>query len=445
VGAEPRRLAGLLLTRTLDDKRGLDGLTDGNGGLAEYLALAENDRLLARAIARTALARKGQLDLAIRRVSDRPLPKGARHLLHTLYVAATQILFMDVPDSAAVNIAVNLVARDQRSKRFKGFANAILRRLSAEKAEIEPKLRSDKLNTPKWMYANWTEAYGHEAARAIATHHAKIHAGQAPLDLSVKGDAEEFARQVDGAYALPNGTVRLPKPTDVRGLPGFDDGAFWVQDAAARLPAQLLAPQAGERIADLCAAPGGKTAQLASTGAAITSVEVVSSRADRLRENLQRLKLESVTKIVEADMFLWQPPAAFDAILLDAPCSSTGTIRRHPDVLWTKEKEDIAALADLQFRMVQRASEMLAPGGRLVFSNCSLDSTEGEDLHKRIVEQCPDLSLVPVTPDEILGFEHVLKDNGTLRSLPFAGPRSADGEGDRLGCDGFFCARYQKV
>ncbi|MEO0495745.1 MAG: RsmB/NOP family class I SAM-dependent RNA methyltransferase [Pseudomonadota bacterium] len=445
-GVVPREVAILLLTRTLDDGRGFAGLTDASGGLQAFLDLPEQDRNLARAIARTALARRGQIEQALKRVADRPPPKGARHLIHTLHVAAAQILFMDVPDSAAVNTAVNIVAREPRSTRFAGFANAILRRLSREKAEIEPKLRSDKLNTPKWMYGRWAEIYGHNNARAIATHHGAIHAGGAPLDLSIQGDAAAyFARHSEvliGASLLANGTVRLPQALDVRTLPDWDSGSVWVQDAAARLPAQLVNAQRGEQVADLCAAPGGKTAQLALTGAQVTAVEQSAPRVQRLKENLIRLQLQDKVAIHQGDLFEMTPDSRFDAILLDAPCSSTGTIRRHPDILWTKTPQLISELAELQFRMVAHAVKLLAPGGRLIFSNCSLDPLEGEMLHERIVKELGDmLSHDPVKPAEIAGFENAVTEKGTVRSLPHLTPRSLVGESTG-GADGFFAARY---
>lgn len=449
-GVAPREVAILLLTRTLDDGRGFAGLTDAAGGLAAFLKLPEQDRNLARAIARTALARRGQIELALKRVADRPPPKGARHLLHALHVAATQILFMDVPDSAAVNTAVNIAAREPRSARFVGFANAVLRRLSREKADIEPKLRSDKLNTPKWMYARWAELYGHNAARAIATHHASIHATGAPLDLSVRGSSSDYFQAngdtLGGAALLENGTVRLPHALDVRSLPGWAEGAVWVQDAAARLPAQLVSPQNGERIADLCAAPGGKTAQLALSGAKIVAVEQSAPRVKRLEENLRRLGLSGAASIHHGDLFELAPDTPFDAILLDAPCSSTGTIRRHPDILWTKTPDAISDLAELQFAMVAHAATLLATGGRLVFSNCSLDPLEGEMLHERIVKELGGiLQHQPVTSDEVPGFAHAITDKGTVRSLPHISPTQANGEPVTGGADGFFAARYVRL
>lgn len=461
-GAAPREVAILLLTRTLDDGRGFAGLTDVSGGLKAFLELPEQDRNLARAIARTALARRGQIELALKRVADRPPPKGARHLLHTLHVAATQILFMDVPDSAAVNTAVNIAAREPRSARFVGFANAVLRRLSREKEDIEPKLRSDKLNTPKWMYARWAEVYGHANARAVATHHAATHANGAPMDLSVRGDATAYfegnSEALTNASLLANGTIRLPHALDVRSLPGWDEGAVWVQDAAARLPAQLVNGQSGERIADLCAAPGGKTAQLALAGSQVTAVEQSAPRVKRLQENLKRLKFEDKVTIHHGDLFELEPDKPFDAILLDAPCSSTGTIRRHPDILWTKTPEIIAELADLQFRMVAHSAKLLTSGGRLVFSNCSLDPLEGEMLHERILKELGDvLQHDPIQVSEIAGFEAALTEKGTVRSLPHLSPASAQPAGETVkseqpggqmgmnvggGADGFFAARY---
>ncbi|MEO0636729.1 MAG: RsmB/NOP family class I SAM-dependent RNA methyltransferase [Pseudomonadota bacterium] len=447
-GSAPREVAGLLLTRALDDKRSFAGLTDAIGGLAAFLALSEQDRNLARAIARTGLARRGQIELALKRVSDRPPPKGARHLIHTLHAAAAQILFMDVPDSAAVNVAVNIIAREPRSARFVGFANAVLRRLSREKDELEPKLRSDKLNTPKWMYARWAEAYGHQTARAIATHHATVHAESVPLDLSVKGAPADYLAThrtaLPEAVLLDNGTIRLPRAVDVRSLPGWDDGAVWVQDAAARLPAQLVQAQPNERIADLCAAPGGKTAQLALSGASVTAVEQSRPRMERLRANLERLQIVDSVTLHHGDLFELETTSGFDAVLLDAPCSSTGTIRRHPDILWTKTQSDIADLADLQFRMIAKAADLLKSGGRLVFSNCSLDHLEGEMLHERVLKELGDvLQHQAVGGSDLPGFAHAVTEKGTVRSLPHLTPTAANALAHG-GADGFFAARYRR-
>jgi len=285
-------------------------------------------------------------------------------------------------------------------------------------------LDAARLDTPPWLWSAWHTAYG-PAVRSIA----EAHCGPAPLDISLKPGATV----PEGAEALPGGSFRLPAGTRVTEIPGFAEGAFWVQDAAAALPARLLAPRAGERIADLCAAPGGKTAQLAAAGAKVTAVERDPKRAERLRENLARLNLPA--EIITADAAQFRPAAPFDAILLDAPCTATGTIRRHPDVAWLKRPRDVATAAALQSRLLQSAAGMLAPGGRLVFATCSLQAEEGET-HLR---EAPALGLRldPIRPDEMPGLPEAILPSGAIRTRP-------DYWAARGGMDGFFIARFVK-
>jgi 16S rRNA (cytosine967-C5)-methyltransferase len=221
----------------------------------------------------------------------------------------------------------------------------------------------------------------------------------------------------------------------VRELPGFADGAWWVQDAAAALPARLLAVKPGERVADFCAAPGGKTAQLAAASADVVAVDRSAKRLVRLSENLERLKLAAETRVADATI-LDAPP--FDAILLDAPCSATGTLRRHPDVAWTKDEMDVRRLADLQRRLLDAAARLLRPGGRLVYCTCSLEPEEGEEQAASFLARHPDFSRVPVTADEVGGLTDLVSPEGDLRTLPFH--LSVDGA--RGGLDGFFAARF---
>ncbi|HVZ15177.1 MAG TPA: RsmB/NOP family class I SAM-dependent RNA methyltransferase, partial [Bauldia sp.] len=276
--------------------------------------------------------------------------------------------------------------------------------------------------------------YGEATAAAIAA----AHRLEPALDVSVKADAPGWAERL-GGVVLPTGSVRTLASGDIAALPGFDDGAWWVQDAAAALPARLLGRVAGLSVADLCAAPGGKTAELAAAGAAVTAVEISGRRASRLRQNLARLGLAA--EVVTADVLGWQPPALFDAVLLDAPCAATGTIRRHPDVAWLKKPEDIAALAAVQARMLTRAATLLKPGGRLVYCTCSLEPEEGEAHLSATLAALP-LVLDPVMPAEVGGVAGIARADGTVRTLachlPNANPRLA-------GLDGFFMMRLRRV
>ena len=302
--------------------------------------------------------------------------------------------------------------------------NAVLRKVAAEGEGLLEGLDAARLDTPPWLWSAWHGAYG-PAVRSIA----EAHCGPAPLDISVKPGAAP----PEGAEALPGGSFRLPAGTRVTEIPGFTEGAFWVQDAAAALPARLLAPRAGERIADLCAAPGGKTAQLAAAGAKVTAVERDAKRAERLRDNLARLQLQA--EIITADAAQFRPAAPFEAILLDAPCTATGTIRRHPDVAWLKRPRDVATAATLQSRLLQSAAGMLAPGGRLVFATCSLQAEEGE-AHLREAAALG-LRLDPIRPEEVPGLPEAILQSGALRTRP-------DYWAARGGMDGFFIARFLK-
>ena len=434
VGLVARKIAAKLLGSVLDEKKNLDALIDPQHGDYAYIALIAKDRALIRAILMTCLRRKGQIDDALLKVLDRKTPKNATHLTHTLSVAAAQILFLDVPDSAAVNLAVTAIAEDRRTSRFSNLANAILRRLAREKAEILNEQNIGKLCMPAWFFKRLRKSYGKDRAGPIA----EILSTEAALDLTVKSAPEKWAETFSG-IVLPNGTVRLKPKGPIPQMEGYDEGEWWVQDAAAILPAKLLGEVSDLNIADLCAAPGGKTAQLAQFGANVTAVEKSASRIERLKINLERLHLKA--NIVNADILEWQPEQLFDAVLLDAPCSSTGTVRRHPDILWTKTAEDITTLASLQFSMWNKAIELVKPGGLVVFSNCSLDREEGEDLYAKMLATRNDIESVPIEASEVPGLEEAITGQGTLRTLPIYFPN----EDTRMaGLDGFFASRLRR-
>ncbi|MBO0759199.1 MAG: methyltransferase domain-containing protein, partial [Bradyrhizobiaceae bacterium] len=396
-------------------------------------SLADRDRALVRRLVATVLRRLGTLRDTLLDVLGRGFPGDAPRIETVLLLGAAQILFLDVPDHAAVDLAVRLAQADRRSGRYAGLVNAVLRRMARHGAERLPTLDAARLDTPAWLMARWTLRYGDDIARSIA--HAN--ACEPSLDLTVKSDAETWAARLQGRV-LPTGTVRTAAQGRVSMLPGFVEGAWWVQDAAAALPARLLSPVAGRRIADLCAAPGGKTAQLAWAGAKVTAVDRSESRLARLRENLHRLGLTAT--LVCADATEWQAEA-FDAVLLDAPCSSTGTIRRHPDIPWLKSETDIAALADLQRRLLDRAVALTKPGGFLVFSTCSLEPEEGEQVVATLLDRDPRVERRPIAPDEIVGLDGLLTPGGDLRTLPCHWP---DRDPQMAGLDGFYAARLQR-
>jgi 16S rRNA (cytosine967-C5)-methyltransferase len=396
--------------------------------LAPQENLSARDEALARAIAIVTFRRLGTLGKALNERLNKP-PKDER-LMHLLAIGAAQILFLDVPDHAAVDSAVQLAQNDPKLHHAGGFINAVLRRVAREReailAETDP-----WLDTPTWLEERWIAQYGEPLATKIA----EAHRSMASVDLTVKADAASWAERLGGAL-LPTGSIRLVERTAIRDLPGFEEGAWWVQDAAAALPARLLQAKPGERIADLCAAPGGKTAQLAAAGAEVLAVDRSARRLKRLEENLARLHLKATTRAIDAEK-LDEPP--FDAILLDAPCSATGTIRRHPDVVWTKTEEDIRKLSGLQTRLLDKAASLLKPGGRLVYCTCSLEAEEGERQAEAFLARHPAFIRVPITPDEVGGWSECITPQGDVRTLPC---HRALAEHDRSGFDGFFVARF---
>ncbi len=396
--------------------------------LAPAEALSPRDEALARAIAIVTFRRLGTIGRALRERLNKE-PRDER-LMHLLAIGAAQILFLDVPDHAAVDTAVALAQEDPKLSHAGGFINAVLRRVAREKEAILAE--SDSwLNTPTWLEARWIAQYGEPLARKIA----EAHRSMASVDLTVKEKPEDWAERLGGVL-LPTGSIRLVERTAIRDLPGYEEGAWWVQDAAAALPARLLNAKPGERIADLCAAPGGKTAQIASTGAEVLAVDRSPRRVKRLEENLARLNFKAETRAIDAEK-LDEP--AFDAILLDAPCSATGTIRRHPDVAWTKGEEDIRKLSGLQSRLLDKAAALLKPGGRLVYCTCSLEAEEGERQAEAFLARHPDFVRRPIEPAEIGGWAECITPQGDLRTLPF---QLELADHDRSGLDGFFVARF---
>ncbi len=423
-GIDARRLAWTTLTEVLKRPAPLDDVFEELAGAA---GLEPRDAALARAIATVAFRRLGTIRAALAERLDKGLPRDTR-LLNLLTIGAAQVLFLDVPDHAAVDTAVRLAGSDRALRPMSGLVNAVLRRVARESDAI---LRDEDVfrDTPDWLHQRWRAHYGAEAGAIAAAHRSS-----ASVDLTVKADAEGWAERL-GGLVLPTGSVRLLARTAIRDLDGYAEGAWWVQDAAAALPARLLKPAAGERIADLCAAPGGKTAQLAAAGADVLAVDRSAKRLKRLEENLARLGLKAETRAIDATALDGE---SFDAILLDAPCSATGTIRRHPDVAWTKSAADLGKLADLQRRLLEAAARLVRPGGRLVYCTCSLEPEEGEDQAEAFLARHPGFERVPVRPEEI-PLEGVVTGSGDLRTLPSHLPL---GDAARSGLDGFFAARF---
>ncbi len=433
-GLPARKLAVDLIGAILAKGRTLDDALAWATGHAAYGSLPTNDRGLARLIAATVMRRLGQLDAIIDTFIDRPLPANSGSLRPILYAAAAQLVFLGIAPHAVINLAVEQTRSDPRARRFDRLTNAVLRRVSERGLEIAATQDAVRLNIPDWLWESWTAAYGEPLTRAIA----EASLREAPLDITAKSDAQHWAQQLEG-LVLPTGSIRRENTGRVEDLPGFAEGAWWVQDAAAALPVKLLGDVAGQQVADLCAAPGGKTCELAAAGAHVTSVDISAQRLRRLRENLARLNLEA--EIIEADVATWQPDKQFDAVVLDAPCLATGTIRRHPDILRLKRAKDVERLAQLQARLLSHAAELVRPGGLLVYCTCSLEPEEGHLQVDRLLADHAGFERVPVTAAEIDGEPDWITSQGDLRTLPSHLPMETP---ELSGMDGFFAARLRR-
>ena len=407
---DPTRLSALQLLRAvIDQHRNLDEALDRLTG-------EPRDRAAAHRLAATVLRRAGTLDAVLEPHLKRAPPDAVRLILR---LGAAQLLLLETPPHAAVATSVAL-ARAQKLTPFAGLVNAVLRRVAEAGSAAMADLDAPRLDTPQWLWASWGAD-----ARPIALAHQQ----EAPLDLTVKPGVV-----VSGGELLPGGTVRLPAGTRVTDLPGLAAGDFWVQDAAAAFPARLLAARPDERVADLCAAPGGKAAQLAATGAQVFAIDSSEKRLPRLRENLSRLGLSAT--IVQADALTWAPPEKLDAVLLDAPCSATGTIRRHPDLPHIKREADLPALAAGQDKLLEAAAGMLRSGGRLIYAVCSLQPEEGAA--RAAAAARFGLAPAPFTAAELADLPEALTAEGHFRSTPAMWA-------SRGGMDGFFCARFIRI
>ncbi len=416
----------LTFARPLEER----GVSEFEGRSA---GLDARDRALARSIATVSFRRLGTIRKALGRFLEKGLPKRAGALEWILTVAAAQLLFLDIPDHAAVDLAVRATRLDAGAAPFAALVNAVLRNLARAREEILANSDPFDDDAPHWLAQRWRATYGEATARRIA----RAHRDEATLDISVKSDAEGWARRLNGVV-LPTGSVRLETHAAIAELDGYAAGEWWVQDAAAALPARLLGAGAGMRVVDLCAAPGGKSAELAVAGASVTAVDRSAERLKRLAANFERLRLEVEIVVCNALAF---EAAPFHATLLDAPCAATGTIRRHPDVAWIKRQGDLPALVELQSRLLDRAVGLTKPGGRIVYCACSLEPEEGEGQIAALLRRNPDVGRIPIEAAEIGGLAECLNSVGELRTLPchLQGPTPR-----QSGLDGFFAARLQR-
>jgi 16S rRNA (cytosine967-C5)-methyltransferase len=388
------------------------------------------DVALARSIVTVALRRLGTIRSALSELLEKGLPRQVAPLEWALIAAAAQILFLDVPDHAAVDLAVRMTRLESKTAPYAALVNGVLRNLARERDRILA--QSDPLDhdTPPWLAARWRKTYGEELARAIAAANRR----EPTLDLTVKADPELWAERL-GARILPTGSLRLTTHQPIMELAGYAEGEWWVQDAAAALPARLLQVGPGSRIADFCAAPGGKAAQLAAAGVEVVAIDRSAERLKRLAANFERLHLHA--DVIVADIATLKA-APFDAILVDAPCLATGTIRRHPDIAWIKKPSDIGALTATQSRMLDKAVELVKPGGAIVYCTCSIEPEEGELQIAALLRRNPDVARAPIGAEEVGGLPELLNENGELRTLPSHLPAA---EPRLSGLDGFFAAR----
>jgi 16S rRNA (cytosine967-C5)-methyltransferase len=402
----------------------------------DFIKLSPRDRAFVRMLAATTLRRMGQIDDLIARAQERPESLKSLQLKNILRLGTCQLFFTDVPDHAAVDTSVNL-AELIGMDRQKGFVNALLRTLIRSGKDWMGKQDASRLNTPEWLLKIWIADYSLREAAEIAA----ANMAEAPLDITVKDnkDSAYWAATLK-ASVLSTGTLRRMAGGNIREMEGFDQGQWWIQDAAAALPAKLLGPLEGETVLDICAAPGGKTLQLASMGAHVIALDRSAQRLKRLEENVKRMNLQDRVQVIAADATVWSPPKnepAPQRILLDAPCSATGTIRRHPDLPHLKTPRDMEGLIAVQSRLLAQAGKILGIGGLLIYCACSLQKDEGERQVDSFLCQNPNFQRVPITPEEIGNYTELIDPNGDLRILPFH--LAAQG-----GIDGFYVARLTR-
>src|SRR5579863_6208438 len=422
-----RQVALDLVAAVLRRKRPLDDAIEDH---PEMTGLAARDRAFSRLLVATVLRRLGQIDALIGECLNTPLAARAAIVHDILRIGIAQLLFLRTPPHAAVATSVDL-AQIMGFLSHKGLVNAVLRRLSLEGPGRVEGHDAARLNTPDWLWQSWSRAYGEDCARAIAGAHLK----EAPLDLTLRQEDESWCEKLQ-ATKLPTGSLRRAGGGSVAALPGYAEGAWWIQDAAASLPVRLFDAIAGSEIVDLCAAPGGKTAQLAKAGARVTAIDRSARRLDRLVANLRRLDLP--VSAMTADALTWRPEYPVDAVLLDAPCTATGAIRRHPDVLHLKQPEDVARLAVVQENLLRAAVDIVRPGGTVVYCTCSLEPEEGPQRVAALLRSGAPVEHRPIEPAEIGAPPEWVTPEGDLRTLPCH-------LAEHDGLDGFYAVRLVKL
>lgn len=419
-----------LLRAVLTRKQALDHALEQHEGLH---ALDSRNRNFCRMLVATTLRRMGQIDAMITKAADRP-QRISETLSAILRLGTAQIVFMAVADHAAVDTAVRLCEHMGLSRQ-KGFINAMLRTIARNAKDWLSKQDETRLNTPDWLLKIWIEDYGLRTAAMIAK--ANLSEAAQDITLSPDHDRADWSIHLD-ATPIGHSTLRRLTGGAIHTLPGFDEGAWWVQDAAAAIPAHLFGDIKGKTVIDLCAAPGGKTMQLAAQGAHVIAVDRSAKRLEKLYENAHRLNMTDQITIQAADANAWTPAQRPDFILLDAPCSATGTIRRNPDLVHLKSENDLHHLERVQAQLLQRAFDSLAPGGILVYCTCALQKSEGERQMEAFLESNQGARKIAITGKETGGFTDCITDSGDMRILPFH-------HAPHGGMDGFFISRIAKI
>lgn len=401
---------------------------------ATFQALSRRDRAFARLITTTLFRRMGQIDGTLQSFLRHTPPVFVHMALRT---ACAQILFLNTPPHAAVDETISLLKANSSSRKFASMANAILRRVSEQGAERVKHIAPQE-NIPLWLRQDWTRHYGRSAMQKMALQLQQI----PPLDITFKyplTEAEQSHWQAQmGGFFLPNGSLRRPGIGDITQLPAYDQGLWWIQDTAASLPISLLNINwRGQRVLDVCAAPGGKSLQLVAAGAHVTALDKAEKRLDIMRENLIRTGLKA--ELIHTDALDYQAPRAkFDYVLLDAPCSATGTFRRHPDVLYSKQPKDMAFLTGLQATLLDKALTFLCKGGTLIYCTCSLQLEEGPIHMQNLRKTHPHIRHIPINPLHLQLTDSELPTGSDLQTLPHFWR-------DKGGMDGFFITYIQNL
>ncbi|MGH1418965.1 MAG: 16S rRNA (cytosine(967)-C(5))-methyltransferase RsmB [Hyphomicrobiaceae bacterium] len=435
-GLVARQFAGMLVEAVLRHKRAFDEGLSNAATVAKFAELTPRDRAFARLIAATVLRHERSLTTVLDKFLQKPLKVSESPLAPVLLVGATQILILKTPAHAAIHLAVEQCKARRATQRFEKLVNAVLRRVSEQGAEVYSELDHVRLAMPDWLWTRWVKTYGEDETRAMVSAALAV----PPIDISVKSEPKLWAERL-GGQVLQTGTVRIEGGGRIEEMAGYEDGEWWVQDAAAALPVRLVADVKGKDVLDMCAAPGGKTAALVAAGAHVTALDQSEIRLDRLRENLKRLKMSAMCVTGDAAECVPPDEQKFDVILVDAPCTATGTIRRHPDIPHLKRPSDVKKLAQLQAKILDNAVTLIRPGGVLVYCTCSLEPEEGELQIERFLAEHPMFSREPISSqsDPIIDAEWVTPD-GDLRTLP---SHLRVEKPELCGLDGFFASRLR--